>query len=286
MKLLRDCELRDLISRGKIISSGIMDRNLAFEEYDSPIQACSLDLHIGQIYSPKNGDSLEYTDSHCLKPGGTVVVTTEEELDMPRNVGAIAFVPSHISEEGILATNPGHIDPGYRGIVRLTLINMGKENYALKKRDILVTLLLFQLDQEVTVDYAQRLEKKEAAETKTPMESEDAHAGEKNRLQRALKKLAPDFMNFEERSKRIAEEKIKSYVRWVEWIGGIIVVLGFFYGIWSQCQKNVLEARIIVLEDRRLQNTERVSALEKRVEDIMTSDQRDIPAVGIDSIGK
>lgn len=273
MKLLRDCELREIISSGKIISSGIVDRNLAFQQYDSPIQACSLDLHVGQIYCPENANSHESKDSHCLGPGGTVVVTTQEELDMPRNIGAIAFMPSHISEEGILATNPGHIDPGYKGAIHLTLINMGREYYPLKKGEILVTLLFFELDEEVSIDYAQRHQKKQLAEGKTASDDGEPEVDEKKRLHNALNKLAPDFMNFEERSKKIAEEKVKSHLRWVEWIGGIIVVLGFFYGIWSQCQKNSLEARIIVLEDRRIQNTEKIVTLEKQVERFLTDDQ-------------
>jgi hypothetical protein len=53
-------------------------------------------------------------------------------------------------------TNPGHVDPGYVGPMRFTVMNVGKADITLRTGDPIVTLLFFRLSGDAHAGYAQR----------------------------------------------------------------------------------------------------------------------------------
>jgi dCTP deaminase len=128
---------------------------------ESPVQAASLDLHIGDIYLPgKKETEIGGTKNSKLdvelETGATAVVTTREVLHLPGNIAGIGFPPSRVSFKGLLVTNPGHVDPGYKGVMRFTVINMAKEPYHLRTGDRIVRLLLFEIDKTAKSDWGLR----------------------------------------------------------------------------------------------------------------------------------
>lgn len=129
---------------------------------DSPVQSSSVDLHIGEIFLPSPDEEMrprqlpKAMNQIILEPGRTAVVTTLETLDLPSDLAAFGFPPSRVSFRGILMTNPGHVDPGYKGSMRFTLINMGRENYVLRRGDVVVTLLLLQMQKPAKSDWGCR----------------------------------------------------------------------------------------------------------------------------------
>jgi dCTP deaminase len=125
------------------------------------VQAASLDLHIGDIYLPgKKETEIGGTKNSKLdvelETGATAVVTTREVLHLPGNIAGIGFPPSRVSFKGLLVTNPGHVDPGYKGVMRFTVINMAKEPYHLRTGDRIVRLLLFEIDKTAKSDWGLR----------------------------------------------------------------------------------------------------------------------------------
>jgi dUTPase len=99
----------------------------------SPVQASSVDLHIGAILLPgvdedDPGSVTKPQTDLALKFGHTVVITTQEQLNLPNSIAAFGFPPAHLSFRGLLMTNPGHVDPGYAGPMRFTVMNVGKED--------------------------------------------------------------------------------------------------------------------------------------------------------------
>lgn len=163
MNLLRDDDIIAAISAQPPIIDGITLPAAVGDRYssDSPVQASSIDLRIGNIYLPGEkatdlgGVQSPITD-HCLGTGETAVVTTLETLHLPANVAAFGFPPSRVSFKGLLMTNPGHVDPGYEGVLRFTVINMGKEPYHLESGGKIVTLLLFRLEANARANWSQR----------------------------------------------------------------------------------------------------------------------------------
>ncbi len=187
MKLLVDRELKDLYS-GVITGVAAPQSWIAAK---SAVQPASIDLQIGNISVPTEDSSqspIKTNKDYTLPPGQTAVVTTRERLKMPLGLAAIGFPPSRVSVQGILMTNPGHVDPGYDGPMHLTVINMGRHSFDLKIGEPIVTVLFFKLDADVTAGYS----------TRNPDPLPDPN----------VNKLSRDFVNVEKRAKEIARNAI------------------------------------------------------------------------------
>jgi dCTP deaminase len=164
---------------------------------DSPVQSSSIDLHIGNIYLPgrkknEEGSAENPKSEHSLMTGETAVVTTKEILHLPENIAAFGFPPSRVSFRGLLMTNPGHVDPGYDGVMRFTVINMAKEAYHLNSGDRIVTLLLFGMEHPPRLAWRQRNPK--GSSSPSPINPAN------------LNRLAHDFVDVEKRAKKIARD--------------------------------------------------------------------------------
>lgn len=148
----------------------------------SPVRGASLDLTIGEIFLPGTidgtlGGSDRGKQSHVLRSGETAVVRTAETLQLPGNIAAVGFPPSTaVSLAGLLTTNPGHVDPGYHGPLHLTVINMGHENFTLRRGERIMRLMLFQVVAGAVLPPAA-----------SPISEE------------LLGKLSPDFLNVRDR---------------------------------------------------------------------------------------
>ena len=53
-------------------------------------------------------------------------------------------------------TNPGHVDPGYAGPMRFSVINMGSQDYILRQGDEIVTMFLIELSGSAQRDWLMR----------------------------------------------------------------------------------------------------------------------------------
>ena len=176
-------------------------RNDGYKHKDSPIQACSLDLTVGEVFVPgaKSGD---LGSAQCplseriLDQGETVVLRSFETLAMPPNVGGIAFPPAHVSVQGLLMTNPGHVDPGYYGKMHFTVINMGRKPFHLRRGDKIVRLLLFKLAVDPLVPFNER-EGRSSAKASTLITDE------------LLERLSPDFLDVRERASVEARKAVR-----------------------------------------------------------------------------
>jgi dCTP deaminase len=68
-----------------------------------------------------------------------------EYLNMPHTVAAIGFPPSAVFRDGLMMTNPGHVDPGFKGRLKFNLMNMGKKPIELTTGKPICTLLFFSI---------------------------------------------------------------------------------------------------------------------------------------------
>jgi dCTP deaminase len=143
---------------------------------------------------------------------------------------------SSISNLGILMTNPGHIDPGFKGILSFTLINMGREPYLIKKGDKLVTLLLVQLGLASSKDYGIR---SQSAIVDKPIPHD-------------LFQLGRDFLDIDNRSRevarRVSQQENSSMKWWQVVIALIIAALTTGGSIWGSTYTN--SAKINNLENK------------------------------------
>ncbi|MGJ5206653.1 dCTP deaminase [Bradyrhizobium sp. HKCCYLR20261] len=155
-------------------------------KWNSKIQPASLDLTIGRILLPiddTSDEAVHAETSLSLDQGETAVVETHEYLSMPRTLAAIGFPPANVSRAGLLMTNPGHIDPGFSGRLKFTVINLGKKPIQLVSGHPICTLLFFAIDApDFAYDQLDSTEKPEAPSERS-----------------LLATLSKDFLNVNER---------------------------------------------------------------------------------------
>src|SRR5579859_7198352 len=214
MGLLRDLDLVTNLGRPQVerYVDGITLPANPFSR-ESPVQASSMELHIGDIYLPEakegpDGAAQAKTD-HVLKSGETAVVMTRETLQLPAHVAAFGFPPSRVSFKGLLMTNPGHVDPGYTGLLRFTVINMSKDPFPLNRGDAIVKLLFFTLDNPPQADWQQR----------NPN-------GYPPPTQADVNRLSKDFVDVEQRATSIARTQ---GVQWSVGITGAVALLAALF---------------------------------------------------------
>ena len=218
MKLLKDDELLPLVSGATPI---IRDLPTPADWYgaDSPLQAASVDLRIGRIFLPgavlpASGSEAKPMFEYVMRSGQTAVVETLETLYLPDHIAAIGFPPSTVSFKGILMTNPGHVDPGFEGRLRFTLINMSRQDYVLRAGDAVVTLLLIELS-----GATQRRWGHMSAGNEAPPYT----------IQDNLDRLAPDFVDVERRATLIAEQAVQQaelHIKWRQvWVPIVVALI-------------------------------------------------------------
>jgi deoxycytidine triphosphate deaminase len=250
MKFLRDEELVSLYEKG-IITTNTPPPSDWYHK-NSPVQPGSLDLSVGWIFSPEKEIELESSypenpvNNHVIEPGATVLVETEEVLDVPPNSIVIGFPIASISAQGLLMTNPGIVDPGYKGKLTFTIINMGKDSFPLKKGEAIFTTIWMQLDENVKKGYSDRYGEviREAG------------------LKKKLRHLTKDFMNIDDRAKKHAKSTLMKTIGLASLIALILPpILSSFMG-----QMSSIEAKLSDQSQVDNQLSDRLSRIEGMLE--------------------
>src|SRR5262249_39983131 len=157
--------------------------------------------------------------------------------------------PSRISSKGIFIANFGHVDPGYEGNMRFTIINMGKGDYTFSRGDEIITLLFFEI-QPAASSWRVR------------------YPGARPILQSEVDVLAKDFMDIDNRVKKVTEKAIGNsgfqYVlmRYVfpSLVAGLVGYLTFVGSVYLKFQSelerlsatsNKLETSTAALQDKQ-----------------------------------
>lgn len=257
MALIIDKEIKKLVDQGCIKNI----KSTGWEKKEDPIQASSIDLHIGNIYIPgkvNNGGKLLSKSEAYLKQGHTAVVETKEVLELPYNYSAIGFpASSKVSFKGLLMTNPGHVDPGYSGTLRFTVINMAEESFKLASNEPIATLLIFRLENAPQHDWLSR------RGGKLPSSEESQKYIKEN-----VDRLSVDFMNIDKRA-----ESAVSKAQWrAAIISSVIAILGVAIAALIPAIVNSLsgvgeiEGRVKILE-----NNQNIANIETRLQQIEES---------------
>jgi len=271
MKLLRDQELADRISAAAAASTPplVSDARPDYLGYkDAKIQPASVDLTIGQIFVPgtpvgKLGSLQKPRQKLSLAQGHTAVVRTKETLALPANIAAFGFPPSSVSLQGLLMTNPGHIDPGYNGSMHFTVINMAKKPFELRAGDIIATVLFVQLDHPSKVPYDKLVDP-----------GKPTGGGVNEEL---LDRLSEDFMDIDNRATEKANSVVEKAALKAQWGGPIIVALiaavgSFAISLWQPWHDELgtFDSRLTSVEARLggLGADINLGSIDKRLSDI------------------
>ncbi|WP_454862794.1 dCTP deaminase domain-containing protein [Pseudomonas hormoni] len=252
MSILIDTQLRAKVSK---TPSELID--ITASSFSPTIRGCSIDLHIGPIYRPgiEAGKEGSATNPHrlpvSLKQGDTAVIETIESFKLDNLHAGFVFPSSRVSIQGLLMTNPGHVDPGYHGSLHVTVINMGQEPFSLQPGQSFLRAFIHKLDAPAVTQ----------SPTSAPV------------LQELLNKLSPDFLNVKSRAEEAAKKHIDRAVLRTQWLQFVfpviatIVAAGLGAAATYFSTSNRLEERTKTFEERiksleTSTTSERIKALE------------------------
>lgn len=230
------------------------------------------------------------------------MVRTIESFKLDDSHAALVLPVSSVSLQGLLMTNPGQVHPGYQGKLHVTVINMGRQPFMLKKGDRLLHALIFKLDQPVSSSYpAPTAAPGTASPTKAPSRcdrllrtlirkldevssarSQKPSGGRSPISQELLDTLSPDFLSVSSRGKAAAKSEIDAAVRsnavWQYFFPAIAAALSAFGTAWftNDSLTKDFERRIADMEkqtqqanaDLRLRKLESDFPTEKRLNSI------------------
>jgi len=246
MSILVDRELHNKIGR----TPQDLIENINPSNINRDIQGCSVDLHIGNIYRPgvESGKKGSASDpcilAVTLEEGETALIQTVESFKLDMTHAAFVFPASGVSIQGLLMTNPGHVDPGYTGPLHVTVINMGRGPYSLQPGGRFLRAFIHKLN--------------------TPASSPPPNSSPVS--QELLDKLAPDFLSVNARTIEAAKKEIDKAVLqtqlrqfFIPVIATIIAAILSAWGAnWSTSTR--FEERIKTLETANA--LDRIKALE------------------------
>ena len=93
------------------------------------------------------GMDLYTTDSYRLGPGERVLLGTGVVMEIPSGYVGLIWDKSGLSNNFSLKVLGGVVDTGYRGEVKVGLINLGKESYSIKAGDRVAQMLIQKVGQ-------------------------------------------------------------------------------------------------------------------------------------------
>jgi dCTP deaminase len=164
------------------------------------IQPASIDLTVGEILvPPAREDQLDFVhvvrDNHLLKHGATILIKTRERLNLPDEIGGLMFPKNgRFALKGLMITNFGHVDPGYSGHLKYTVINFGSDEFRISVGDRITCLTLYRLERPANPSWP-ALQQNDA-------ETMESHA----------KVLSRDFLDIENRIAGMIRTEVHSAI--------------------------------------------------------------------------
>ena len=154
MGMLSDAQIRHLVEDGKLVIR-------PFEE--SLIQPASYDLRLGAkvLASPLSADILgaiveldeEKSPSYRVQSGQMVAVISAEWLEFPLDICGRFGIRSEFARRGMNAFGGLQLDPGFKGRLTMTLVNVGPEPINLTLNSPLFSVEFHRLDEPAESGY-------------------------------------------------------------------------------------------------------------------------------------
>lgn len=192
MALLSNVELEAQLKGAAplVLGVDVLDRNAS----NSALEAASIRLRAGRIFQllPDGGGLRERLDQIILEQGGVAFVLTKECMNFDgRHAGIMTAKSGGIAEKGILITNTGQVDPGFKGHLRYAVINMGHERFCLRAGDVITKLMILKLDRAADPTWS------------------EMHNQIADPTAETIRPLGNDFLDIQRRAEEIAEKKAK-----------------------------------------------------------------------------
>lgn len=192
LALLSNVELEAQLKGTNPLVSGldVIDRSVS----NSALEAASVRLRAGRLFQllPDGRGLIERSDQIILEQGGVAFVLTKECMNFDNmHAGIMTAKSGGIAEKGILITNTGQVDPGFKGHLRYAVINMGHERFCLRAGDVITKLMIFKLNSAADPIWS------------------DMHPKIADPTADTIRPLGGDFLDIQRRAEEIAERKAR-----------------------------------------------------------------------------
>jgi dUTP pyrophosphatase len=98
------------------------------------------------------GIDLYSAEDKIIEPGERYACSTGIAMQIPRGYAGLVWDKSGIAAKFGLKTMAGVIDSGYRGELKIVLINLGKEEYKISKGDKIAQMLIQEINNPEIVE--------------------------------------------------------------------------------------------------------------------------------------
>lgn len=152
--ILTDKEIQEVIEKGII----------KIDPFDPEcLEPASYDFRVGaEGITTQGREKLNLAEKGLmlLEPGDFGVVSSLESIQMPNNYAARLGIRSYYSRQGLFAATGPQIDPGFKGRLFITVINLSPNPITLPYKEKLLTIEFHKLNQDVTKPYAGEFQSK------------------------------------------------------------------------------------------------------------------------------
>jgi len=124
---------------------------------DTKIEPASYDARVGKwAFASSSKEKLNLSEKGVLivEPGEFAVVESRERVELDNRTAARLGLRSEYARHGLLMLSGPQIDPGFRGILVVRLINLAPKPIALPYEAPFLTLQFFRLGSPVTKPYS------------------------------------------------------------------------------------------------------------------------------------
>ncbi|ALA60177.1 dCTP deaminase domain-containing protein [Nitrospira moscoviensis] len=143
--ILVDHQIRDAVRDGK----------LGIENFSEDlVQPASYDLRIGNlVYSPSSShpdqpvNLSENGRAYRIPPYGTALLMTHETLTIPINMIGRFGLQSRYARRGLIASTGPQVDPGYKGKLSVSLLNLTPASHVISYLDPFLSIEFHSLDE-------------------------------------------------------------------------------------------------------------------------------------------
>lgn len=145
--MLADREIRRAIEAGE----------LGIEPFaESSLQPASYDFRIGRqafVSSTREKVDVSQTGLIVIEPGDFAVVESIERVELGQQTAAMLGLRSEYARQGLLLLSGPQIDPGFRGVLVMRVVNLAPKRIALPYEAPFLTAQFFRLAEPVAKRY-------------------------------------------------------------------------------------------------------------------------------------
>jgi deoxycytidine triphosphate deaminase len=146
--LLSDKSIKESIKRGDFEIDNFEEKNLQPASYDCGVGEEGFSVKINEKIDIKNKGIF------VISPADFAVISTYESFKLSNKVAAKIGLRSDFTRKGLILLAGPQIDPGFEGVLNISLVNMGPRDITLTYKEPICTLEFFGLSEPSSKPYS------------------------------------------------------------------------------------------------------------------------------------